>query len=208
MVRRSSRDPIAWWILARTSSLVRWWGSTSFPWLVFFFGALLWGSMIHKHTGRWMWQGKRIICILELREILLSFQTGFRLVNAAVVCAILQSISGLEPSSVKTEPRYLKLVTVSSFCPFNFCADATGGVCHQLGLLGTDLNAIACGGFIKTLYEFCMLAPDDLRIVVFTNKPVDLSALTYDRWQLNDLQRRDGLLPEHGNMGLYVHRNH
>ena len=32
-------------------------GSTSFPWLVFFFGALLWGSMIHKHTGRWMWQG-------------------------------------------------------------------------------------------------------------------------------------------------------
>ena len=32
-------------------------GSTSFPWLLFFFGALLWGSMIHKHTGRWMWQG-------------------------------------------------------------------------------------------------------------------------------------------------------
>ena len=27
-------------------------GSTSFPWLVFFFGALLWGSMIHTHTGR------------------------------------------------------------------------------------------------------------------------------------------------------------
>ena len=25
-------------------------GSTSFPWLVLFFGALLWGSMIHKHT--------------------------------------------------------------------------------------------------------------------------------------------------------------
>ena len=31
--------------------------STSFPWLVFFFEALLWGSMIYKHTGRWMWQG-------------------------------------------------------------------------------------------------------------------------------------------------------
>ena len=30
---------------------------TSFRWLVFFFGVLLWGSMIHKHTGRWMWQG-------------------------------------------------------------------------------------------------------------------------------------------------------
>ena len=32
-------------------------GSTSFPSLVFFFGALLWGYMIHMHTGRWMWQG-------------------------------------------------------------------------------------------------------------------------------------------------------
>ena len=31
--------------------------STPFPWLVFFFGALLRGSMIHKHRGRWMWQG-------------------------------------------------------------------------------------------------------------------------------------------------------
>ena len=48
--------------------LPRWWhglcmrfivtcGSTSFPWPVFFSGALLWGSMIHKHIGRWMWQG-------------------------------------------------------------------------------------------------------------------------------------------------------
>ena len=43
---------------------------------------------------------ERIRRILELREILLSFQTGFNVVNAAVVCAILGSISGLEPSSV------------------------------------------------------------------------------------------------------------
>ena len=56
--------------------------------------------------------------ILELRQILLSFQTGFNLVNAAVVCALLESISGLELSSVIIEPGYLKLVTVSSFCPF------------------------------------------------------------------------------------------
>ena len=48
--------------------------------------------------------------ILELREILLSIQTGFSLVNVAVACAILESISGLEPSSVITEPWYLKLV--------------------------------------------------------------------------------------------------
>ena len=60
--------------------------------LVFFFGALPWGSMIHKHTGRWMWQLERISRILELREILLSIQSGFSFVNAAVVCAILESI--------------------------------------------------------------------------------------------------------------------
>ena len=59
---------------------------------------------------------ERISPVLELREILMSFQTGFNLVNAAVVCAIMESISGLEPSSVITEPR--QLVTVSGFCPF------------------------------------------------------------------------------------------
>ena len=95
---------------------------------------------------------ERISCILELTEILLSFQIGFNLVNAAVVCAIVESISGLEPSSVITEPRYLKLVTVSSFCLyFDLCVDATGLVCQQLGLLGTDLPAVVCGGFVKML---------------------------------------------------------
>ena len=61
---------------------------------------------------------ERIRHTLELREILLSFHTGFNLVNVAVVCAILESISGLDPSSVITEPKYLELVTVSSFCSF------------------------------------------------------------------------------------------
>ena len=55
---------------------------------------------------------------MELREILLSFQAGFNLVIAAGVSAILESISGLKHLSVITEPRYLKLVIVSSFCPF------------------------------------------------------------------------------------------
>ena len=48
VVRRSSCGPTARWILARTSSLVAWslyemlvsCGSTSFPWLVFFFGKI------------------------------------------------------------------------------------------------------------------------------------------------------------------------
>ena len=45
---------------------------------------------------------EHIIRILELREIFLSFKTGFSLVNAAVVCAKMDSISGFEPSSVTT----------------------------------------------------------------------------------------------------------
>ena len=76
---------------------------------------------------------ERISRILELREILLSIQTGFSLVNAAVACAILERISGLEPSSAITEPRYLKLVTVSSFCPFTFMS-----VLMPLVLLSSD----------------------------------------------------------------------
>ena len=83
---------------------------------------LLWSSAVKVHDSQAYRKmdvtRERISCILELREILLSIQTGFSLVNAAVACAILESISCLEPSSVITEPRYLKLVTVSSFYPF------------------------------------------------------------------------------------------
>ena len=88
--------------------------------------------------------------ILELREILLSFQIGFNLLHNAVVCAILKSISGLEPSQVATEPRYLKFLALKLLSIYiNLCVDATGVVCHQLGLLGTDLHAVGCGGFVE-----------------------------------------------------------
>ena len=91
--------------------------------------------------------------ILELRELLLSFQTGFNFVNAAVFCAVLESTSGLEPSSVITEPRYLKLVTVSSFCPFTLITVLMPliFVGHQLGLLGTDIHAVGRKRFVETL---------------------------------------------------------
>ena len=73
----------------------------------------------------------RFIRILELREILLTVQTGFSLLNAAVVCCC----------------DCLKLLSIH----FDLCVDATGVVCHQLGLLGTDLHAVGCGGFAETL---------------------------------------------------------
>ena len=94
---------------------------------------------------------ERISRILELREILLSIQIGFSLVNAAVACAILQSNLGLEPSSVITEPRYLKLATISSFCPFTFISVLMPLVLFVISLFGTDLHAVGCGDFVKTL---------------------------------------------------------
>ena len=93
---------------------------------------------------------ERIRRILELREILLSIQSGFSLVNPAVACAILESISDLEPSSVITEPRYLKLVTVSSFRPFTLISMLMSLVLFVISLVFSALisfspDVILCG---------------------------------------------------------------
>ena len=91
--------------------------------------------------------------ISEPGDILLFLQMGFSFVRAAVACAILERISDLEPSSETMAPRYLKLVTVPSFCPFTFIfMDATGVVCHQFGLLCIDLHLIPCAGFVETFF--------------------------------------------------------
>ena len=68
---------------------------------------LLWSSAVRVHDlqayRKMNVTRKRISRILELRDILLSIQTGVSLANAAVVCAILEGISGLEPSSLITQ---------------------------------------------------------------------------------------------------------
>ena len=50
----------------------------------------------------------------------------------------------------------ISLVTVLKFLSiyFNLSVDATGVVCHQLGLLRIDLYAVGCGGFVETLNYF------------------------------------------------------
>ena len=85
---------------------------------------------------------ERISRILEMREILLTIQFDFSLVNAAVVCAILESISGLEPSSVITEPRYLKLETVSSFCQFTLIPVLMPLVLFVISLVFSSLTSM------------------------------------------------------------------
>ena len=61
---------------------------------------------------------ERISFTFDPRDMLLSFQIGFCFVKAAVACSILERTSGLGPSSETIVPRHLKLVTVSSVCPF------------------------------------------------------------------------------------------
>ena len=85
--------------------------------------------------------------------MLLSFQTGFNLVIAAVVCPVLESIFRLGTlisynlAQVLEACDCLKLLSIY----FVLCVDATGVVCHQLSLLGTDVHAVGCASFLETL---------------------------------------------------------
>ena len=62
---------------------------------------------------------ERIIRVLELREILQSSQTGFKLCQCCRCLCYPGEYPRLETLvNDITAARYLKLVTVSSFCPF------------------------------------------------------------------------------------------
>ena len=111
--RRSSYDPMAFPFLAFTSLLVVWslykiprsLRNISSPMPVSFFQCLLLWSTFHMHTQIWTWPGKASVWSLSwwrcsCRSICLS------LVTAAVVWAVLDSTSGLDPSSDTIAPRY------------------------------------------------------------------------------------------------------
>ena len=90
----------------------------------------------------------------------LLFQMTFSLVTAAVVGAMLDSTSGLDPSSDTIALRYLKLrpdglqfLVVYG----NASADAIAVICHQMGLLCADLHAISYGGLFKVIYQLDQL---------------------------------------------------
>ena len=50
-----------------------------------------------------------------------------------MACSILENISGLRLASEITVPMYLKLVTISSFCPFTFISRGWSGGAMVLG---------------------------------------------------------------------------
>ena len=97
---------------------------------------------------------ERISLIMELMAMLLWLQMTFSLATADVVWAILESTSGLDPSSNTIVPRYLKTDGLQFLVVYgNVSSDAIGAVCHQLGLLCTDLHAICCGGLFKVIFS-------------------------------------------------------
>ena len=121
-VRRSSYGPMAFPVLAFTPSLVMW-SLYKIPrslrkHLISNACILSMSAvMVHvSHTYKNVDMARECISlILELMAMFLSFQMTFSLVTAAVVWAILEDTSGLDPSSDNTAPRYLKLQMVSSF---------------------------------------------------------------------------------------------
>ena len=71
---------------------------------------------------------------------------------------ILEVISGLDPSlAVTTEPRYFRLDTVASLCPFALLSSVTPlvlFVSQELGLLSTDFQSEGNRSFIEVVPKF------------------------------------------------------
>ena len=97
----------------------------------------------------------RISLTLEASEMFLSLHMSFSLERAAVVWAILERISGFDPSLEMIAPRYLKFSTSSSLWPFylDLSLKAIWVVCHHFCLVWTDLHFAPCGGSIKPVYQ-------------------------------------------------------
>ena len=128
-VRSSSYSPVAASIFLRTSSLVTWSLYEMFnslrQHLISKASVLFSNSAVKAHDSQEYRNmemiRERISFTFDRREILWSLQIGFSFVRAAVACAIFERTSGLETSSeTTTAPRYLKFVTVPSFCHFTF----------------------------------------------------------------------------------------
>ena len=78
-----------------------------------------------------------------------------------MACAILERISGLEPSSETTALRCLKLTQLLPFY-LDLLLDVIATVCHQFGILSTVLHLILCAGFVDFQLRILVLAPSHL----------------------------------------------
>ena len=87
--------------------------------------------------------------LAKLVECLNKASTAYGMEISAVKTKLMtKNTSGI---NTKIKVNGQKLETVFNYFYFNLCVDATGVVCHQLGLLGTDFHAVGCGSFVETL---------------------------------------------------------
>ena len=162
MVRRSLCGPIACWILARTSSLVTW---SLYEMHSIFAVApismaciLLWSSAVRVHDS----QAYRKLDVTKgAHQSYLGTERNTPVIPnwfQPCQCCCCLCYPG----------EYLRLGTLISYnwaqvfeaCDclmllsiyFDLYVTATCVPCHQLGLLGTALHAVGCGGFVKTLH--------------------------------------------------------
>ena len=155
MVRRCSCGPIACWILAWTSSLVTWslykMGNILQERLISMACILHRSSAVRVHDSqayRKMDVTRECIsCILELTEIYTPvipnrFQPCQCCYCLCYPGKYLGTLISYNWAPVLEACHSLKLLSIY----FHLCVDATGVVCHQLGLLGTNLQAVGCGG--------------------------------------------------------------
>ena len=96
----------------------------------------------------------RIKLTLEASEMFLSLHMNFTLERAAVVWAILERISGFDPSLEMIAPRYLMFSTSSRLWPvLDLSLEAIWVVCHHFCLVWADLHFVPCGGCIETVNQ-------------------------------------------------------
>ena len=153
------RGPIACWILAQTSSVVTWslseMRSILLEHLIFMACILLWSSAVRVHDSQAYRKmdvtRERISRVLELRNTHV-IPNWFQPCRCCwCLCYPGESLRigtlvSYNWAQVLEACDSLKLLSIY----FYLCVDATGVVCHQLGLLGTNLHAVVCSGFVKT----------------------------------------------------------
>ena len=91
---------------------------------------------------------ERISFTFEERDMLLSLEMRL-FVRAAVACAILEKITVWGHHPKQLLQGTLNSTQLLSFY-FYLSLDVIGAVCHQFGLLCTDLHLIPCAGFVET----------------------------------------------------------
>ena len=121
---------------------------------------------------------ERISFTLDPRDTLLSLQMGFSFVRAALACAVLEGISGLEPSSETTAPSYLKLVTVSNFCPFTFISLWMPLALYVICLVSSVLISILY--LVQVLSSIVVLHHSVSRAEFSLTEPIPLQAVYVD----------------------------